>query len=1481
MAINLSDNIQVNLGRPVENKYLEPTLGVPYANVAEVNSTILEALRYIGLTVNVNNEEYWYATGTTDGDLIIKTPDVAASGGLTGATNGLTTSGADVKLGGDLTENTVIDITGSYTLNISGCSDLGGGNYTSSGMYTSAGVSYILQRTNLGGSNIYGCVGVDFGGQPIMQSVSGSCFTQIQVTTTQGVEIQDDNKELGLVYAEDYSTSGSTDPRWIPDNAYVTGLTSTIGAGNVGDVQLSDGASGIVATSNFNFDSASSQFEVGAGTNFLGSASNQFILGRNNNISASTIGDNYVIGYSNNILSGDTKSNVILGNLHEIGRSYWGVIGGELNKMGGPNRTQNATMFGIYGCICANQGTMFTPTVLGSNNIISGNTCVFGMGLGAHGVVNNSWATTMGLNGYAAGRGSFVHGDDLNASGFGGPNSEKVLASGRHAINMSANNTSQPAGYGALADHSVILGGFNQHLAAGNDNAALIGGNSIQITGSTFSNHVIVPNLAIYSTPADDADGEVLVWDSASKKVGKTSVASLGGITGGTNGITTSGNDVKLGGDLTENTTLDGNGFAFNARNLTNSEISTTGASATLEVNAKTNGQLIIKSQSGSLTSDDFTNSIGFNLDYNNDVFTVVDNRGTQEGLKYQADYSTTFTNRSLVDKAYVDAVATGLDAKESSILATTQADGNIDLTGGTFASGSTIDSLVVQDGWRVLIKNQTDAVENGIYDYSASASGFTRSTDFDGTPSNEVTSGAFTAVITGSTNANSVWVVATPDPITIGSTEINWSLLSRQLGVQAGSGTTITTQGSNNIINVGLAPVSGLDFDGSSCLRLASAGSGTGDLFAIESDGTNFGLTCGTLSSGLASYAGTAYGIASSIGYDASYNFVVEGDAVAGALSDGNAIGSYSITGSIGYTNECLEVQAECVAAFMADSTGVGSYTMAGSIGHTNGCLEVQADCVANCLADGTGVGSYTVSGSIAYNQNVLEVQADCIAAALSDSTGVGAYTIASSIGYTTSCLEVQADAVAQALADNSSTTSYSIASSIGHTNGCLQVDGNYVAQALAGNGTCTTYAVANSITHENDLLFVEHDVMAQAMSSYAGTPTYASNAVGYAADGTLVIDQQSLVQSINSYGGTPSNALDIIGYNANGTLTIDGDQLTGSVTGSTIIDANNGLSVTANTAQLGGALLKDTLVNTSGYGVTIGTSNSCATGAEAFALGSKSEATGNCSLAGGYYGRAVGNTSFAWGTGLGTGCANAACTFAFAGNAFALGAVSFGGSSCGTQSFATPKGNAIGNYSFAGGGSALGIPNACAAQSFLWGSAGGGGSTIETGNTGAALFSGAQGITLTGSSYQDTLVSNKFAIWSSPDTGSAADPVLVWDSSDKKVKQIDAANLGEDNNSYAITGITSATLTASEYVVLVQTSGATQTVTLPSSPADGQAFKIKDRGNALTNNITISGNGNNIDGSSTATINTDYGALELVYSSDADEWFSLAFIN
>lgn len=125
--------------------------------------------------------------------------------------------------------------------------------------------------------------------------------------------------------------------------------------------------------------------------------------------------------------------------------------------------------------------------------------------------------------------------------------------------------------------------------------------------------------------------------------------------------------------------------------------------------------------------------------------------------------------------KAYVDtavsAIATGLDYKDSVYVAT---DGPINLNSNQYIDGLWID---VTSGKRVLVKNQADATKNGIY--VAAGGALTRASDFNGSPTNEVSSGAYVYVEAGSTNGGTGWVLTTQDPITIGSTALTFTKIS------------------------------------------------------------------------------------------------------------------------------------------------------------------------------------------------------------------------------------------------------------------------------------------------------------------------------------------------------------------------------------------------------------------------------------------------------------------------------------------------------------------------------------------------------------------------------------------------------------------------------------------------------------------------------------------------------------------------------
>lgn len=76
--------------------------------------------------------------------------------------------------------------------------------------------------------------------------------------------------------------------------------------------------------------------------------------------------------------------------------------------------------------------------------------------------------------------------------------------------------------------------------------------------------------------------------------------------------------------------------------------------------------------------------------------------------------------------------------------------------------------------------------------------------------------------------------------------------------------------------------------------------------------------------------------------------------------------------------------------------------------------------------------------------------------------------------------------------------------------------------------------------------------------------------------------------------------------------------------------------------------------------------------------------------------------------------------------------------------------------------------------------------------------------------------------------------------------------------------------TVLSTDYMVIVDTTSA-RTINLPAgvAPFNPMVVIVKDNtGGALVNNITISGNGANIDGSATASIITNYGSLTFVWN-------------
>jgi len=136
----------------------------------------------------------------------------------------------------------------------------------------------------------------------------------------------------------------------------------------------------------------------------------------------------------------------------------------------------------------------------------------------------------------------------------------------------------------------------------------------------------------------------------------------------------------------------------------------------------------------------------------------------------------------SAISKAFFDSQTIKGAITKANVIVTTTAD-------ITLSGEQTIDSILTSTD-RVLVKDQSDATENGIYVSAAGA--WTRSTDLDNSPSSEIFNGVWTYVDSGTIGAGGSFRIistgtGTDDVHTIGVDDIDWA--DQAIAIIAGDG--------------------------------------------------------------------------------------------------------------------------------------------------------------------------------------------------------------------------------------------------------------------------------------------------------------------------------------------------------------------------------------------------------------------------------------------------------------------------------------------------------------------------------------------------------------------------------------------------------------------------------------------------------------------------------------------------------------------
>lgn len=264
--------------------------------------------------------------------------------------------------------------------------------------------------------------------------------------------------------------------------------------------------------------------------------------------------------------------------------------------------------------------------------------------------------------------------------------------------------------------------------------------------------------------------------------------------------------------------------------------------------------------------------------------------------------------------KAYVDALKTGLDVKDSVRAATTA---NITLSGT-----QTVDGVVLVANDRVLVKDQTTASGNGIYVVAAGA--WTRALDADNTPGSEVTGGMFTFVTEGTVNADSGWVLTTNDTIVLGTTALSFAQFSGAGQITAGAGLTKT----GNTLDVASTGGGSLTI-GVDSINLTSGIATAGTYRSVTVD------TYGRVTAGTAPTTFSGYGIS-----DTSAN-------LAAAISDETGTGALVFGTSPSLTTPSLS----------AETFSTTANVTAGTNAQGQGALTSDLSVITTAAANPSGV--------------------------------------------------------------------------------------------------------------------------------------------------------------------------------------------------------------------------------------------------------------------------------------------------------------------------------------------------------------------------------------------------------------------------------------------------------------------------------------------------------------------------------------------